>query len=132
MATSGQIEFPRFITHSQWDGLPHIDEIIPMSESDSELVGEVRAVLEKHGALRRFGLTLLHHHFSVADDEVMVESCDPVTRTLTSKPHKAANVPLEQTIQTSWRLDTLESLMKCTDVCRKTNAGHTGDHAVTR
>ncbi|MDT0449491.1 hypothetical protein RM609_10460 [Streptomyces sp. DSM 40473] len=38
------------------------------------------AVLEKHGNLDRFGLCLLHDHFPVASDEVLVETHDADAR----------------------------------------------------
>ena len=61
--------------------LRDITEVIPLSEKDDELIQELVAVLRKHNALDRFGLTLLHQHFDIGDDEVMVESTDIEART---------------------------------------------------
>ncbi|MGW3071326.1 hypothetical protein [Kitasatospora sp. NPDC001132] len=46
-------------------------------------------VLEKHGNLDRFGLCLLHEHFPVASDEVLVETHDLAARTLQIRVDKA-------------------------------------------
>jgi hypothetical protein len=63
-----------------------ITEVRPLDESDLPVLDELREVLERHGALDRFGLNLLHDHFPVADDEVLVEVCDTEQRTLTIRP----------------------------------------------
>lgn len=115
-----------------WTGLPHIDEVTPVSDTDEACLQEIRSVLEKHGALSRFGLTLMHQHFPIQDDEVLVESCDPISRTLTSRPVNVAELVGVSSVQTSWRLDTGEAMMKCVDVCKRDGGNHTADHSVTR
>jgi hypothetical protein len=44
----------------------------PLSSADLAVLEEVRQVLAMHGALRRFGVTLQHQHFDLADDEILV------------------------------------------------------------
>jgi hypothetical protein len=50
-----------------------------LGDRDRAVMDEVREVLAKHGALGRFGLTLLHSHFEVAHDEVLAESAASCT-----------------------------------------------------
>lgn len=66
--------------------LPDITEVRPVDASDLPCLEELREVLERHGALERFGLNLLHDHFELDDDELLVEVSDPDTRTLTIRP----------------------------------------------
>jgi hypothetical protein len=106
--------------------LPDIDEVEPLSEKDGVCLKELKEVLKKHNSLSRFGITLLHQHFPVADDEVLVESCDEQTRTLTIRPVKKATVGDYQLIQTNWRLDTGGALALCTTYCPPGPRGHSG------
>ncbi|MEU9378160.1 hypothetical protein AB0D94_30980 [Streptomyces sp. NPDC048255] len=62
--------------------LPRFEEAKGLGPSDAEFVRDLVEVLEKHGNLDRFGLCLLHDHFPLAADEVMVEMNDSGTRTL--------------------------------------------------
>src|SRR4051812_15073087 len=73
----------------QWADLKDIDEVEPIGESDSECLAEVREVLKKHGKRDRLGVALLHKHFDMAGDEVLVEYSDKEERVLTIKPVKA-------------------------------------------
>ena len=65
-----------------------------LSQSEIDLFREVATVMKKYeGKTREFGMCLVHKHFSVNQDEIMHETNDPVTRTLTVKPVKIAEMP---------------------------------------
>jgi hypothetical protein len=98
--------------------LPDIDEVPPLSEADQPCLDEIRAVLVKHDALLRFGVALLHEHFEVADDEILVETIDVASRTLTSRPEKIADLGHYRSVETSWRLDDRTAMARCTSACR--------------
>jgi hypothetical protein len=98
--------------------LPDIDEVTPLSDADQPCLAEIRAVLAKHDALQRFGVTLLHEHFEVAEEEILVETIDVETRTLTSRPEKIAELGNYNSVETSWRLDDLNAMARCTSACR--------------
>jgi hypothetical protein len=77
------------ISPVQWAALKHIDIVDPINEQDAECLIEIRDVLKKHGKLNRLGVALLHSHFDLEDDEIMLESTeDEDTRTLTTKAVK--------------------------------------------
>jgi hypothetical protein len=104
--------------------LPKIDEVAPVDEGDRAVMDEVRSVLVKHGALQRFGLTLLHSHFDLADDEILVETVDAKERKLTIRPMPvreamAAGDPFE----TSWRLDSPSGEPECLLYCFRSSDG---------
>ncbi|MEU2390636.1 hypothetical protein [Streptomyces sp. NPDC007369] len=69
--------------------LPAFEEAEGLGPQDAEFVRDLVAVLEKHGNLDRFGLCLLHDHFPLGADEVLVETNDPRTRTLHAQVEKA-------------------------------------------
>ena len=52
--------------------LPTIDEVVPVGPDDEACINEIRSVLARHNALQRFGITLLHKHFDITDDEVLL------------------------------------------------------------
>jgi hypothetical protein len=74
---------------------PHINDVEPIGEADLECLREVRAVLQKHGKLERFGVQLLHSHFAVGDDEMFVEEVSVRDRTLTQRVFKIEEIELD-------------------------------------
>ncbi|MGW5609533.1 hypothetical protein ACWEWI_26260 [Streptomyces sp. NPDC003753] len=62
--------------------LPRFEEAEGLGPQDADFIRDLVAVLKKHGNLDRFGLCLLHDHFPLAADEVLVETNDPGSRTL--------------------------------------------------
>lgn len=95
--------------------LPSVFDVVPVGPQDDPCLNEIREVLDRHNALQRFGVTLLHEHFDVGEDEVLVESIDVGNRTLTLRPMKidAPNLGLE----TSWRLDDPVAQRRCEVMC---------------
>src|SRR4051812_22681946 len=71
------------------NSLPRFEEAEGLGARDAEFVRDLVAVLEKHGNLNRFGLCLLHDHFPLAADEVLVETNDSRSRTLHAHVEKA-------------------------------------------
>jgi len=96
--------------------LPDIDEVGARSEADDACFAELRAVLERHDALGRFGITLLHQHFDIGDDELLVEEVDVESRTLTICPVSRAEVTGARVKETNWRLDSDAAVSACTPV----------------
>ncbi|MEU1008801.1 hypothetical protein [Streptomyces sp. NPDC005890] len=69
--------------------LPRFEEAEALGPQDAEFVRDLVGVLAKHGNLNRFGLCLLHDHFPLAADEVLVETNDSRARTLHVHVEKA-------------------------------------------
>ncbi|MGW2032438.1 hypothetical protein [Streptomyces argyrophylli] len=69
--------------------LPRFEEAEGLGPEDAEFVEDLVAVLARHGNLDRFGLCLLHDHFPLRAGEVLVETNDPVARTLHAHVEKA-------------------------------------------
>ena len=63
---------PVHVAAMQWAVLDHIADVRPIDDSDAACLNEIREVLEKHNALQRFGVSLLHRHFEVTQ---AVSSC---------------------------------------------------------
>jgi len=100
------------------DDLVHIDKLEPLAPEDEDCLAELRGVLERHGRLKRFGVTLLHRHFDTADDEILVEACDVEKRTLVIQPVAKSALGASRSIQTNWRLDSGEATVECMQICQ--------------
>jgi hypothetical protein len=100
----------------------HITEVEPRSAKDDALFTELAAVLKKHNALDRFGITLLHRHFDIAPGEVLLEETDVQTRKQNIQPISADALRDEKFTETAWRLGDGFVAMAC--FCRDSGAGH--------
>jgi hypothetical protein len=118
---------------TSWNEYPHVDDVHHLDNGDLACIDEIRQVLSRHGKLDRFGVNLLHRHFPITENEVLVETCDEMTRTLTIRPEQRGGVA--NALQTSWQLTPMGPgpIMYCNAVCRGDGkGGHVGDHAYTR
>jgi hypothetical protein len=108
-------------TELQWQ-YPDISEVEPLGADDSELIADLHAVLKQHSALSRFGITLLHTHFPIADDEVILEETDVETRRQQMRPVKISSLAGVELTETCWSLETGMPVMRCT--CQKDQGRH--------
>jgi hypothetical protein len=114
ITVSGSILLPKGTVMTELVApLVDIDQVKPLSFDDRDLFRELHAVLERHGALRRFGVTLLHKHFDISADEVLVETTDRSTRTQTIQPVTKSEVEGLKVIETQWRLDSGSPVVVC-------------------
>ena len=88
-----------------WNGLDRIHDVHHLAEGDDDVVREVQEVLRRHGAEGRLGITLLHSHFDLDPDEILVERVDTNSRTLTITAERASSFEPDQLVPTAWRLD---------------------------
>lgn len=105
--------------------LQDITDIEPYNEErDGIVMKEVFKVLQKHNALERFGVNLLHNHFEVNTGEKMVETHDPVTRKLTIKPYRNSELREPENLQpTNWTFGEDGKLI-ASQWCIPTETGH--------
>lgn len=67
----------------QYSSLMDIDEVELLGDRDHEVLTDRREVLRKHGAMDPFGVYLLHKHFDLNENEVLMESTDAFARVTT-------------------------------------------------
>ena len=112
----------------QWTSIKLIEEVPPISDQDYQCLKEVRDVLARFGAIERFGVHLIHRHFDVAEDEVLVEYTDKDNRTLLSKVERRADLPQDEAkIETQWCFDRDQATVICHGYCF-VDRGHTRRH----
>lgn len=103
--------------------LQNIDEVEPLDELDIVCLEEICQVLARHGRINRFGVALLHNHFSLQDGEMMVEFSDAQNRALVTKPMNSKNLDPSRFVQTLWRFDDVVG-RQCVRECNKDASGY--------
>lgn len=88
-----------------WNDLPGIDDISVLDGTDEGCLEAIKEVIQRHGKERRFGVTLLHQHFVLGEDELLLEHCDFESRTLTTRPERATEIIARGYRPTVWRFD---------------------------
>ncbi|CQD21008.1 hypothetical protein BN1232_05116 [Mycobacterium lentiflavum] len=116
----------------QWMDLSYIDDVQPIDDDDAECLEEIRLVLERHKNLDRFGIALLHSHFQIADDELLLETTDVEEREHWVRPVKKSHLSQMglEARTTILRFDTTGHSQACG--CAVSNHGHTGTHTPPR
>lgn len=116
-------------TASVINSLPHIEAVAPLDDADRACFAEIRAALEKHGKLERFGVALLHKHFDLKDGECLVELTDENKRVSRVMPMTETDVP-PKSVETLWRLDAPGAISICVVRCYYYNTHNTEHHFV--
>lgn len=99
----------------QWVDLDRLTDVEPLNDADLKCMAEVREVLKKHGKRERFGVALLHKHFDMDDNEVLLEYSDHENREL--KIRAVPKEDAENTVPTIWMLMDDES--RAVQYCNK-------------
>lgn len=113
---------------TKWSEMPHINSVIEFSDTDKECLAEIRDILKKHGNLNRFGISLLHNHFEVGEDEFLLETTDEKRRTQYIRPVKKAEFEGHDMVVTSLRLVEGEAIAEMSCRCGRDKDGHDGTH----
>ena len=112
----------------QWANLPDISNVPRLGPEDRELLSELRDALQRHNAVDRFGITLLHRHFDLNDDEILVEYTDEGARSQKIQVEKLSSVQNhEDLIETNWTFDRDSAALVCRGVCVY-DRGHRRQH----
>ena|ERR1039458_9016031 len=111
----------------QWAKVANLHDTPPLSEEDVECMRDIRAVLMKHDKLNRFALHLIHKHFDLDSDEVLVEYNEASSREQFFRVEKRSSDIMKHSIPTTWTLENIEPMARC--VCAyRPNSGHLGRH----
>lgn len=110
----------------QWGKLDDLHDLAPLNDNDVACMRAVRDVLLQFGKVERFALHLVHKHFDIADDEILVEYSNANTREQFFRPEKADSTNAKDAIPTTWILRDMEASALC--VCARTENGHLAKH----
>ncbi len=110
--------------------LPELNDVGAFDASDEACLKDVAETLRRHGKLTRFGVTLLHRHFEIGTDEVLLETNDDSDRSLWMRPVSKASLGKLDATPTSWRLDAGKVEISC--VCTKNSSSGKHEHVHLR
>lgn len=111
----------------QWTNVQDLHDCEPLSAADLACMNEVRAALAKHGKLDRFALHLIHKHFDIAEDEILVEYSEASSREQFFRVEKANSEAARHAIPTTWTLEQMQPMARCVCAYRQ-GSGHLGRH----
>jgi len=111
----------------QWMNAQDLHDCEPLNEADFACMNDIRAVLEKHGKLDRFALHLIHKHFDIAEDEVLVEYSEATSREQFFRVEKSDSETARHAIPTTWTLEHIQPMARCVCAYRQ-GSGHLGRH----
>lgn len=94
---------------TNWNDLPDLDEItLDLELNDKDCLEEIRKILVLYKKEDKFGVNLLHKHFDLQQDEILIETQDVENRTLTISPmtkNQISQLGINNYRPTSWRFD---------------------------
>jgi len=119
------------IQPTKWSNFPDVDSVLEFSDDDAHCLRELRDVLKKHDCLERFGITLLHTHFEIGEDEILLETTNVQERTQIIQPVKAKDYQGAEfsLMTTSLKLVEGDSIGVQYCTCSRNKDGHSGGHA---
>jgi hypothetical protein len=105
---------PLAFTVNRLTGINHVERRL---DSEARLFGEIRELLKRYGVEKKYGLALLHKHFDLADDEVLIEYTDIENRTLITKPAPRSEASSCNAVETIWSLESGNVTTSCALFC---------------
>lgn len=98
-----------------WNDLDRIHDVDPLTDADEAVLADLHAVLERHDATNRFGVTLLHSHFDLTENEELVERVDADGKTMSISAESVDDFGADELVPTSWRFvgDRLVPMQYC-------------------
>ncbi len=99
--------------------------IIPINDSDRNVLTSVVGILRRHWKTRRFGVRLLHDPLDLKGD-VLLETCDPINRVLTCRSDAVDGLTSVRSIPTVFRWEEAQvrsgngavTSQECIQFCR--------------
>ena len=88
-----------------WNDLADIADVVTLTPEDEKCLEEVQRVIEAHNLTAKFGVALLHKHFDIGADEILLEITFAAEKRLEIRPVLAEGVDLKQVMTTIWRFD---------------------------
>lgn len=89
----------------RFENIPNIDKADYFDEKkDEKCFIEIGKILYKYNFLKKYVITLLHTHFEISDDEILLEYSFYPKKHVGKSPFKVSSLTSYNIIPTSWRL----------------------------
>jgi hypothetical protein len=88
-----------------WNDLSRIIDVATIDSREEACLQELQTVIEKHGMEMKLGVALLHKHFDINEDQMLVETNSRRRGELVTRPVSTKDVDPNQLVTTIWRFD---------------------------
>jgi hypothetical protein len=88
------------------------------TESDKVCFEEIIEVLKKYNLIDKFGIGLLHDHFPIKEDEILLECTYPDDKTIHTETIRRDDVKDVNHIETAWYFDKKSNKIICSQVSK--------------
>jgi hypothetical protein len=86
--------------------LPSIESVSSFNPAvHGEFLNEVSDLFKKHHMLDRIGLCLLHQHYDIRPNEILVETTESQNRITTLQPVDAISADRANLLETAWKVE---------------------------
>jgi len=110
----------------------------PLGDGDEAVLSGIAERLRAHDKIGRFGVRLIRNPLELSDGEMLHETCDSTTRTMTcTVGQRDAMLADVATVQTAWRWRLVQGgtdtvvMQDCTAGCVRVGEGHDLAHNVS-
>ena len=115
---------------TMWAEVPSSGGAEALRDADRVVLEDIRAVLEKHDALGRFGVNLIHRDLELREGEVALELTDLDLRRQVVEPRPESEVVgAGNVIATQWVFGDKGEGVTCKQYCNYQDYAHTKGHA---
>jgi hypothetical protein len=88
----------------EFSELSSFGDVAPLSADDEAVLVDIARRLRSHGKTDRFGVKLIRNPLGLSEDQLLLETCDPATRTQYCEIGSREALPSDRSIiETTWR-----------------------------
>lgn len=113
--------------------------VAPLSPDDEAVLAGIAERLDAHDKLDRFGIKVIRNPLELSQEQLLLETCNTVTRTQTCEISSRADLPTDVSIvETTWRWRVDEAgaapvvMQECAAGCIPAGEGHDLAHHNTQ
>jgi hypothetical protein len=98
------IDADLYLTGLEFSELSSFGDVAPLSADDEVVLVGISERLRLHGKIDRFGVKLVRNPLGLSDGQLLLETCDPATRTQYCEIGSREALPSDRSIiETTWR-----------------------------
>jgi hypothetical protein len=88
----------------EFSELSSFGDVAPLNADDEAVLVGIAERLRSHGKIDRFGVKLIRNPLGLSEDQLLLETCDPATRTQYCEIGSREALPSDRSIiETTWR-----------------------------
>jgi hypothetical protein len=98
------IDTDLYLVGLEFSELSSFGDVAPLSADDNAVLVGIAQRLRSHGKIDRFGVKLIRNPLGLSEGQLLLETCDPATRTQYCEIGSHEALPNDRSIiETTWR-----------------------------